>query len=894
MSSKLVIVESPAKAHTIEGYLGPDYHVMASVGHIRDLPQPKDLPADMKKGPFGRFAVNVEDGFAPYYVVNPEKKKTVTELKRALKAADVLYLATDEDREGEAIAWHLLEVLKPKVPVKRMVFHEITPEAISRAIDTTRDIDYALVDAQETRRVLDRLYGYEVSPLLWRKIRPSLSAGRVQSVATRIVVNRERERMAHVSADYASITINVSVQGQSFDAKVVSVDGSPIATGSDFTEKGVLSAKASAYLHLTEDTARQLAADLIAASSANIHDVTQKPYRRRPAAPFTTSTLQQEASRKLHWNAASTMRTAQSLYEGGFITYMRTDSTNLSSQAVNAARQQARDLYGAEAVADKPRVYGKASKGAQEAHEAIRPAGDHFRTPDQVAGQLSAQQLALYDLIWKRTLASQMADCEGFTATIRVAVDAQGRLVIAATSGTVITKPGFRLAYQEGSDKGRYDAENASAERVLPRVEVGDDARVTDAQSDGHSTQPPGRYTEASLVKMMEELGIGRPSTYAATIQTISDRGYVVRRGQYLVPTWLAFSVTRLLEENLSNLVDYDFTATMESDLDLIAAGEATGLEFLESFYLGVGAEGEQKGLQHQVASLGDDIDARAVNSIDMGSGVTLRIGRYGPYLEKADGARANIPDEIAPDELTSALIEELFVRAADDGRELGVDPATGHMIIAKDGRFGPYVTEVLPEVQEADAPKGKKKAAAKPRTASLFKTMTLASVTLDDALKLLSLPREVGVDPANGDVITAQNGRFGPYLKKGTDSRTLASEELLLTITLDEALEIYSQPKTRGRGTAKPPLREFGADPMSGKKVTVKEGRFGPYITDGETNVTVPRTEPVEELTEERAFELLADKRAKGPAKKPARKTAAKKTAARKTTTKKKVSTKA
>lgn len=888
MSSKLVIVESPAKAHTIEGYLGPDYHVMASIGHIRDLPQPKDLPADMKKGPFGRFAVNVEDGFAPYYVVSAEKKKTVTELKRALKAADVLYLATDEDREGEAIAWHLLEVLKPKVPVKRMVFHEITPEAISRAIDTTRDIDYALVDAQETRRVLDRLYGYEVSPLLWRKIRPSLSAGRVQSVATRIVVNRERERMAHLSADYASVTIHVSAQGQAFDAKVTSINGSPIATGSDFTEKGVLSAKAASYVHLTEESAHQLAADLVTAANGRIHDVTQKPYRRRPAAPFTTSTLQQEASRKLHWNAASTMRTAQSLYEGGFITYMRTDSTNLSTQAVNAARKQAAELYGADAVDSAPRVYGKAAKGAQEAHEAIRPAGDYFRTPDQVAGQLSAQQLALYDLIWKRTLASQMADCEGFTATIRVAVDAQGRDVLASASGTVITKPGFRLAYQEGSDKGRYDAEQASTERVLPRVESGDHTAVTDAQADGHSTQPPGRYTEASLVKTMEELGIGRPSTYAATIQTISDRGYVVRRGQYLVPTWLAFSVTRLLEENLSNLVDYDFTASMESDLDRIAAGESTGLEFLEGFYLGVGKGDGLKGLQHQVESLGDDIDARAVNSIDMGNGVTLRIGRYGPYLEKADGARANIPDEIAPDELTSTLIEELFVRAADDGRELGVDPTTGHTIIAKDGRFGPYVTEVLPEEPVEESPaKGRKKAAAKPRTASLFKTMTLGSVTLDDALKLLSLPREVGTDPATGDVITAQNGRFGPYLKKGSDSRTLASEEQLLSITLDEALEIYSQPKTRGRGTAKPPLREFGNDPMSGKKVTVKEGRFGPYITDGETNVTVPRAEPVEDLTEERAFELLADKRAKGPAKKPARKTTARK-ATRKAASKK------
>lgn len=898
-SKKLVIVESPTKAHTIEGYLGPDFHVLASIGHIRDLPQPKDLPADMKKGPYGRFAVNIDEGFAPYYIVNPDKKKTVTELKRALKEADELYLATDEDREGEAIAWHLLQVLKPKVPVKRMVFHEITPEAISRALEATRDIDYALVDAQETRRVLDRLYGYEVSPLLWRKIRPSLSAGRVQSVATRIVVNRERERMEHISADYASVTVQVEAKGQNFSAKVINIDGAPIATGSDFTEKGVLSEKAQAYVHLTQETAQQLAADLATAAESTIDDVTQKPYRRRPAAPFTTSTLQQEASRKLHWNAASTMRTAQSLYEAGFITYMRTDSTNLSAQAVNAARQQATQLYGAQAVSPEPRIYGKVAKGAQEAHEAIRPAGDHFRTPAQVSGVLSAQQLALYDLIWKRTIASQMADAVGFTATIRVATQASGQRVISSASGTVITAPGFRLAYQEGTDKGRYDTEKNNAELELPDVEIGEKARIADAESDIHTTQAPGRFTEATLVKTMEELGIGRPSTYAATIQTISDRGYVIRRGQYLVPTWLAFSVTRLLEENLANLVDYDFTATMESDLDRIAAGQQDGSHFLTGFYLGVDEDGKETGLRHQVASLGDDIDARAVNSMDMGQGVTLRIGRYGPYLEKTDGTRANIPDEIAPDELNSEKIAELFTAAADDGRELGIDPATGHVLIAKNGRFGPYITEVLPEEEnrEETATKGKKKAAAKPRTASLFKSMTLGGVTLDDALALLTLPRELGKDPSDGETITAQNGRFGPYLKKGTDSRTLPSEEQLLTITLEEALAIYAQPKTRGRAAAKPPLREFGEDPISGKKVVVKEGRFGPYITDGVTNITVPRAEPVEDLSEERAFELLADKRAKGPAKKaPARKSATKKTlakastktAAKKTTTRK------
>lgn len=887
-ASKLVIVESPAKAATIGGYLGPDFHVTASIGHIRDLAQPRDLPTEMKKGPYGRFAVDVEDGFIPYYVVNPDKKKKVTELRKALKEADELYLATDEDREGEAIAWHLLEVLKPKIPVKRMVFHEITKEAIERALVNTREVDLSLVDAQETRRILDRLYGYEVSPLLWKKIRPSLSAGRVQSVATRLVVDRERDRMAHVEAEYWSIDTQVKAKGEIFSARVTHVDGCAVATGSDFTEKGVLKEKArtAQSLHLDEAAAERLARLLVQTQTSVIDSVTQKPYRRRPAAPFTTSTLQQEASRKLHWNAASTMRTAQSLYESGYITYMRTDSTALSSQAVAAARAQARELHGSEAVAPEARVYGKVAKGAQEAHEAIRPAGDHFRSPAQVAGELSAQQLALYDLIWKRTLASQMADCVGFTAGIRVRTsvsDEQGSHdVISSASGTVITSPGFRLVYQEGRDKGRYDKEkDTETEKVLPDVAEGEKASLEDAEAEGHRTQPPGRYTEATLVKTMEELGIGRPSTYAATIQTIGDRGYVTHRGQYLVPTWLAFSVTRLLEENLSSLVDYDFTASMEADLDRIAAGQEQGKTFLTQFYLGADGTGDSDGLRFHVESLGDDIDARAVNSLDLGGGVTLRVGRYGPYVEKEDGTRANIPDTVAPDEVDMELVNELFERAADDGRELGVDPNTGHVLVAKDGRFGPYVTEILPETDSAPAT-GRKKAASKPRTASLFASMTLATVTLEDALRLLSLPREVGTDPASGEVITAQNGRFGPYLRRGSESRSLASEEEIFTITLEQALAIYAAPKTRGRGAAKPPLREFGKDPVSGRAVTVKDGRFGPYVTDGETNVTVPRSETVEDLTAERAFELLADKRAKGPAPK-------KKTVTRRSTTTKK-----
>lgn len=946
-ASKLVIVESPAKAATIGSYLGPDFRVEASVGHIRDLPQPSELPVSMKKGPYGRFAVNVEDGFTPYYQVTPEKKKRVTELKRALKDADELYLATDEDREGEAIAWHLLEVLKPKVPVKRMVFHEITREAIERALDNTRDIDTDLVDAQETRRILDRLYGYEVSPLLWRKIRPSLSAGRVQSVATRLIVDRERDRMAFIRADYWSIDAFIQADEGDFTARVSALDGRPVATGTDFSEEGVLSDKArKAQTVALDEAAADRLADGLREAPSSIESVTKKPYRRRPAAPFTTSTLQQEASRKLHWNASSTMRTAQSLYESGYITYMRTDSTALSSQAIRAARAQAAELYGSDVVPDKPRIYGTKSKGAQEAHEAIRPAGDHFRTPDEVRSVLSRQQWALYDLIWKRTISSQMADATGHTSTIRVLSqltdvlelpDGTGaREVTSSVSGTTITFPGYRLAYQEGRDKDRdeqaqpgSDAVSASqsgsqggsrggargAETLLPDVVEGETVTVHHAEAEDHQTQPPGRYTEASLVKMMEQLGIGRPSTYAATIQTIGDRGYVTHRGQYLVPTWLAFSVTRLLEENLSDLVDYDFTASMETDLDRIAGGQEDSTQFLTEFYLGSSADqteaetasgvdgprdevadaaadgsssSKREGLRTQVASLGDNIDARAINSIDYGNGVTLRVGRYGPYLERdSDDVRANVPPDVAPDELDEAKIAELFTQAADDGRELGIDPASGHMLIAKNGRFGPYVSEVLPEdADEGDAAKSTRKKKVKPRTASLFKSMDLATITLDDALMLLSLPREVGADPADGEVITAQNGRYGPYLKKGSDSRSLESEEQLLTITLDEALALFAQPKTRRGRTARPPLREFGIDPISEKKVVVKDGRFGPYITDGQTNVTVPRSESIESLTEARAFELLADKRAKGPAPKHGRKSTSR-------TTRKKASTK-
>ena len=962
MSTKLVIVESPNKVRSIAGYLGPEFDVEASVGHIRDLPQPSELPATMKKGPYGKFAVDVEDDFTPYYVVNPDKKKTVTQLKKALKNADELYLATDDDREGEAIAWHLQQVLKPKVPVRRMVFTEITREAVTRALSNTRDLDIHLVDAQETRRILDRLVGYEVSPVLWRKVRAGLSAGRVQSVATRLVVERERERMAFrsasywgVEADFSTVLSPVDVtarQDASFTARLVTLDGRRVATGRDFNDDGELrpaAVKASAvHLHQVGATA---VAEAIGRGEPRVAGVEDKPYKRRPAAPFTTSTLQQEASRKLRMNPRETMRVAQGLYENGFITYMRTDSTVLSGQAVAAARSQVAELYGAEYVPERPRVYASKSKGAQEAHEAIRPAGDHFRTPAQVSGELTGSQFRLYELIWKRTVASQMADAVGSTATVTVEVqltpaagesrDSGPTFSTAGltASGTVITFRGFLAAYEEGRDAERYQEDSGASAKDskdvrLPAMITGQELAALAAEASGHETTPPPRYTEASLVKALEEREIGRPSTYAATMSTISDRGYVDHRGQALVPTWLAFAVTRLLEENFTELVDYDFTASMERDLDRIAAGEEDRVAWLRRFYNGQGASGaavdetastageldaaaalRAQGLKGLVDNLGE-IDARAVNSIEIGEGITLRVGRYGPYLEDGEGKRANVPADVAPDELTVDKARELFARAADDGRELGVDPVSGHVIIAKDGRYGPYVTEVLPNPEEvagtaaadsatadgqsatkpartATSTKTRRTAKAakpKPRTASLLRSMDLSTVTLEQALDLLSLPRVVGQDPESGADITAQNGRYGPYLKKGTDSRSLETEEQIFTVTLEQALEIFAQPKRRrGQAAARGPLRELGEDPATGKPVVIKDGRFGPYFTDGETNVTLRRGDDPATVTPERAFELLAEKRAKGPAKKrTTRKTTAKKTTAKKATAKK------
>ncbi|MEH0445475.1 type I DNA topoisomerase [Streptomyces sp. B21-102] len=887
---RLVIVESPAKAKTIKGYLGPGYIVEASVGHIRDLPNGAAEVPDQYTGEVRRLGVDVEHDFQPIYVVNADKRAQVKKLKDLLKESDELFLATDEDREGEAIAWHLQEVLKPKIPVKRMVFHEITKDAIRAAVANPRQLNQKLVDAQETRRILDRLYGYEVSPVLWKKVMPRLSAGRVQSVATRLVVERERERIAFRSAEYWDLT-GTFATGRAGDpsdpsslvARLQSVDGRRVAQGRDFDSLGQL--KSANTLPLDEANARALAAAL-ENTRFSVRSVESKPYRRSPYAPFRTTTLQQEASRKLGFGAKATMQVAQKLYENGYITYMRTDSTTLSDTAVSAARAQVTQLYGADYLPAQPRTYAAKVKNAQEAHEAIRPSGDRFRTPAETG--LAGDQFRLYELIWKRTVASQMKDATGNSVTVKIGgTAADGRDVEFSASGKTITFHGFLKAYVEGADDP--NAELDDRERRLPQVTEGDPLSAEQITVDGHATKPPARYTEASLVKELEEREIGRPSTYASIIGTILDRGYVFKKGTALVPSFLSFAVVNLLEKHFGRLVDYDFTAKMEDDLDRIANGEAQSVPWLKRFYFGEGAaEGRAAdagngdgdhlgGLKELVTDLGA-IDAREVSSFPVGNGVMLRVGRFGPYIERGEKGeeghqRADIAEELAPDELTLEMAEELLAAPSGDF-ELGADPATGHQIVARKGRYGPYVTEVLPE----GTPKTGKNA-VKPRTASLFKTMSPDTVTLEEALKLMSLPRVVGAD-AEGQEITAQNGRYGPYLKKGTDSRSLQTEDQLFTITLEEALEIYSQPKQRGRAAAKPPLKELGADPVSGKPVVVKDGRFGPYVTDGETNATLRSGDSVEEITPERGYELLAEKRAKTPAKKTAKKAPAKKTA--------------
>ena len=861
-SRKLVIVESPAKAKTIGKYLGNDFEVLASVGHIRDLIDTKDVPSELKKTSIGKFSINIENDFEPMYAISAGKSKTVSDLKAALKNADELYLATDEDREGEAIAWHLMQVLKPKVPVKRMVFHEITKEAIQAALSHTRDIDENLVQAQETRRVVDRLYGYEVSPVLWRKINRGLSAGRVQSPAMRLVVERERERMAFVSASYFDVKalLDSQVSGEpNFESKLLSIDGKRIASGESFDDRGVLKSDVRV---LTETEAQSLADGMKSADvKIEVVSVEAKPSTRRPAAPFTTSTLQQEASRKLRMSAKQTMDTAQSLYQDGHITYMRTDSPTLSSQAISAARSQAAEMFGKEMVADAPRVYTGKNKNAQEAHEAIRPAGEVFKRPSELSGVLFGRALELYDLIWKRTIASQMQDAKVSTTTARImanGIEGHGPAEFTA-SGTVVTFKGFLAAYEESQDESRNEGDdNEEKESKLPKLEVGQRLNAIDVFAKDHQTSPPPRYTEASLVKALEEDGIGRPSTYASIMSTIIGKGYVTKRGQALVPEWIAFTITRFLENNFERLVDYAFTAQMEEDLDLIASGDLDRSTWLHRFYFG--GEGIE-GLHPTVENVGDS-DPRAVNSIHIADNITLRTGKYGPYIETmvepgSEGADengrriVNIPEGLAPDELTVEKAQELIDAPIISDRVMGQDPETGFDILFKDGRYGPYV---LLEDPKAD----------KPKTASLFKSMSPETFTFEEAVKLLSLPRVVGIDPETQTEITAQNGKFGPYMKKGTDSRSLATEDDIFGITLEQALELYKQPKYGGRRTAATPLKEFGEDPLSKLNVVAKTGQFGLYITDGLVNATVPKEEPLDELTPDRAFELLMIRREK------------------------------
>ena len=865
MGIKLVIVESPAKARKIGGFLGDDYVVEASVGHIRDLPQrAADIPKEYKKIAWAKEGVNIEEGFEPLYVINPDKKAKVSELKALMKGADELILATDEDREGEAIAWHLIEVLRPKIPIRRMVFHEITKEAIKKAAEETRDLDYRLVDAQETRRVLDRLYGYRLSPVLWKKVMPRISAGRVQSVATRLIVERERERMAFISSKWWDLTAQCEA---GFNARLLSLDGKRVAATNDFDANGGLKEKSVANILLLDEAGANELVQSLTGKSLTVKSTEESPRTERPKAPFTTSTMQQDAGSRLGWGAQLTMRVAQRLYENGYITYMRTDSVTLSQSAIESARSSAKSLYGAEYIPAAPRVYEGKSKNAQEAHEAIRPAGETFRTPGELAPELSRDEFSLYDLIWKRTIASQMSDAKKMQMRVDFDVETKtGGAAIFRANGSVITFPGFLAAYEEIVEDKSGDDESAETDKRLPAMAVGDSIKVSNYICEGHETKPPARYTEPTLVKKLEELGIGRPSTFASIMSTIQDRGYVAKRGRALVPTFLAFSVTGLLEQHFGKLVDYEFTASMEEDLGRIANGEEDRITWLTKFFFGT--EGNP-GLEALAADLGA-IDAQQINTMKMGEDIEIRVGRYGAYIQKGigdDRKFANIPETMAPDELTLQVAIDLLAQPSGE-RELGIHPETNLPLLAKSGRFGPYITEVFPEPEmvvdkktgELKKPR-KKKDAPKPKTASLLSTMTLDTITIDDALKLMSLPRTLG--DYEEVPITVQNGRYGPYMTHGTDSRTLTSEDQLFAITLDEAIELYKQPKVRRRGVAKPPLKDLGIDPASQKPVLVKDGRFGIYITDGETNATLRRGDNVEFLTLERGLELLAGRRA-------------------------------
>jgi DNA topoisomerase-1 len=849
MAKTLVIVESPTKARTISGFLGPEVTVESSMGHIRDLPRSAaEIPARAKGEAWARLGVNVDNDFEPLYVVPKERRDRVKKLKEMLSDVEQLYLATDEDREGESIAWHLTEALKPKVPVHRMVFHEITPHAIEEAFNNPRDLDLRLVQAQEARRILDRLYGYEVSPVLWRKVQQGLSAGRVQSVAIRIVVERERERMAFTSASYWSLEgvfAPADDLDSTFGATMLSIDGERVATGKDFGPDGTPKV---GVVVLDQGQATDLAGSLLD-SRFEVQSVEEKPYKRSPYPPFRTSTLQQEAGRKLRFSSSRTMSVAQRLYENGYITYMRTDSTALSDTAVTSARAQITKLYGENYLSPKPRVYASKVKGAQEAHEAIRPAGDEtFQTPEQVATLVGPDEARLYELIWRRTIASQMADAIGVTVSARLgARSSDNREAVFSTSGRTITFPGFLRAYVQGSDDPESDPDDK--EMILPPLAAGDALAVQRLEPTGHETRPPARYTEASLVQRLEELGVGRPSTYASIMTTIQDRGYVWKKGSALVPTFTAFGVVALLEQHFPQLVDYGFTATMEDDLDRIAAGEEESVPWLSEFYFG------DDGLKHKVAARLDEIDPRAVGSIPIGvdakgTDVVARIGRYGPYVEIGE-ERASIPEDLAPDELTVEKATELVETQNVGDKILGTDPNSGLTVYGRTGRFGPYVQ--LGEVVE-----GSKE---RPKRASLFRSMSLDELSLDSALELLSLPRTVGTDPEGVDIV-ALNGRYGPYIQRGSDRRSLEAEEQLFTLTVDEALALLAEPPRRRGQRASGPLRELGDDPVSGKPVTVRNGRFGPYVTDGEVNASLRQGDSPESITIDRAAELLAARR--------------------------------
>ena len=861
----LVIVESPAKARTISKYLGRDFTVEASIGHIRDLPQgSKELPKEFKGEKWAYLGVNVDDNFTPVYIVPPGKKQQVTKLKQLLKECNELFLATDEDREGEAISWHLCEVLKPKVPVRRLVFHEITEEAINEALSHPRDIDDALVRAQETRRILDRLYGYEVSQLLWRKVGPKLSAGRVQSVAVKMIVERERQRMAFRAATWWDLIGRfATTEAKEFDAELVSVDGRKIPSGKDF-DSATGKIKDPQLLLLDAEAATQLA-ERIRSATFKVSLVEDKPYTRKPADPFTTSTLQQEANRKLGFGARRTMDIAQSLYENGYITYMRTDSTSLAQVAIDAARDLVRDQYGEQFLPETPRIYKSKVKNAQEAHEAIRPAGHPFKLPEALRSELNHDQFRLFELIWKRTIASQMVDARGHNITISL----EGGGATFQVTGKTIDFPGFLRAYVEGSDDP--EAELADQERVLPAVKVGDPLDCRELKTKDHTTQPPARFSEASLTAALEERGIGRPSTYASIIETILARQYVFKKGNALVPTWTAFSVSKLLETYLPNLVDYQFTAEMEDLLDEISRRERESVAYLQDFYFGngKGAKDKHPGLKPQIDSKIQEIDPREMGRFTLGkptSGmhreeVFVRVGKFGPFLEQGE-RKATIPNETPPDELTLTKALELLDQASVGEEPLGVDPETQRPVYLKTGRFGPYV-QLGPASEEE-----------KPKNASLLPGMSPVDVNFELALRLLSLPRTLGNHPQTGEPIVAQNGKFGPYIKSGSETRSLPREISPLDVTLEQAVELLSQPKARGRGRAAPkePLKTFEVSTVTGQPVKVLEGRYGRYVTDGTTNATLPKDVTVESLTQQQALDLLAERAARGPATKSRR----------------------